>query len=77
MIQMEAERRRRKTGVKQWIEKGSGHVCMSICTYLCIYVCMFLENISQLKAYCEVKAVPKESCVLNTLLRRVSLCYGA
>ena len=31
---------------------------------------MFFENMSQLKALGEVKVVPKESFVLNTLLRR-------
>ena len=39
------------------------------CLYVCIYVCMFFENISQLKALSEVKVVPKEGFVLNTLLR--------
>ena len=34
---------------------------------LVMFVCFF-ENISQLKAFSEVKGVPKESFVLNVLL---------
>ena len=35
-----------------------------------VYVCMFFENISQLKPLNEMKVLPKESFVLNMLLRR-------
>ena len=38
--------------------------------FVCAYVCMFFENISELKTLSEVKVVPKESFVLNTLLSR-------
>ena len=34
-----------------------------------IHVRMFFENLAQLKALSEVKVVPKESFVLNALLR--------
>ena len=34
---------------------------------------MFFEDISQLKALSEVKVAPKESFLLNTLLRRGDL----
>ena len=67
-IQTEAERRRREAGVIQWIEKGSGHVYMFVYMYVC-----FFEDISQLKAFTEVKVAPKESFLLNTLLRRGDL----
>ena len=44
-----------------------GAQVMFVCIHICLYV---FENISQLKPLSEVKIVPKESFVLNTLLTR-------
>ena len=42
---------------------------MFICVYIRMHVYMFFEDISRLKALSEVNVAPKESFLLNTLLR--------
>ena len=63
IIQMEAERRRREAGSKQWIDKEF-RSCLYV--YIFMYICLYVfEDFSRLRALTEPQMVPYGSLVDN------------